>query len=275
MAHRTAPAIGIRLKSLREAKGIPLRQIANVTKIGTHALEALEHGDFSKLPGGIYTRSAIRSYAAVIGLDPDETLSEFMSECPGRIEPVSKLEAGPGERRAAGVSWVRRLREEMPSLKTAASVLALALAAGYAAVSWTARGEPVLPSSPLDVLAAQALIAAPVEPAVTRVAYLLNGQRGDEAIVPAIPSSALTIELLPDASCWISLGIDGGEADSRLLEAGERIVIEAQHEIVLKVGDAGAVALWINGLPAQRLGGSGQVATVHISAENFPQFLGS
>lgn len=269
MAERTAPAVGIRLKAVREAKGIPLRKIANATKIGTPTLEAVERGDLSRLPGGIYTRAVIRSYASSVGLDPDETLAEFMSQCPGRIEPVSKLETGPLDG-AAAVSWRQRLLEELPTLKSAAMPCLFAIAAGYAAYSWVMRPDPVLPSSTINVLAAHAV---PVEPAITRVVHLLTTARPEAA--PALPAGALTVELLPDASCWVSLGVDGAEADSRLLEAGERVVIEAEHEVVLKVGDAGAVALWINGHPAQPLGESGKVATVRISADTIPQFLGS
>ena len=54
---------GGKLRQAREARGISFRQIAASTKISVAALEALERNDVSKLPGGIFSRSFVRSYA--------------------------------------------------------------------------------------------------------------------------------------------------------------------------------------------------------------------
>lgn len=69
---------GGKLRQAREGRGISLRQIAATTKISVAALEALERNDISKLPGGIFSRSFVRSYAIEVGLDPDQTLAEFL-----------------------------------------------------------------------------------------------------------------------------------------------------------------------------------------------------
>src|SRR3982751_1190430 len=69
---------GGKLRLERERRGIPLRQIAASTKISVAALEALERNDVSKLPGGIFSRAFVRSYAVEVGLDPDETVREFL-----------------------------------------------------------------------------------------------------------------------------------------------------------------------------------------------------
>ena len=69
---------GGKLRQAREGRGLSLRQIAVTTKISVSALEALERNDVSKLPGGIFSRSFVRSYAAEIGLDPDTIVQEFL-----------------------------------------------------------------------------------------------------------------------------------------------------------------------------------------------------
>ena len=61
---------GGKLRLARERRGISLRQIAASTKISVGALEALERNDVSKLPGGIFSRAFVRSYAVEVGLDP-------------------------------------------------------------------------------------------------------------------------------------------------------------------------------------------------------------
>lgn len=72
-----AHAFGESLKRHREVRGIPLDVVASQTKIGPAFLVALERGDCSKWPGGIYSRAWIRAYAAAIGLDPDEVGARF------------------------------------------------------------------------------------------------------------------------------------------------------------------------------------------------------
>jgi cytoskeleton protein RodZ len=69
---------GTRLREARERRGIALRQIADRTKISMASLEALERSDVSRLPGGIFARSFVRSYADEVGLDPDATVRDFL-----------------------------------------------------------------------------------------------------------------------------------------------------------------------------------------------------
>src|SRR5919199_648456 len=70
--------LGSRLRAARERRGLSLRQISSATKISISALEALERNDVSRLPGGIFSRAFVRSYAIEVGLDPDATLREFV-----------------------------------------------------------------------------------------------------------------------------------------------------------------------------------------------------
>ncbi len=68
------------LETIRRNRGISLRQIAESTKIGIRALEAIEQGEFKKLPGGIYTTSYIRQYARAIDYDEGEILAVYQRE---------------------------------------------------------------------------------------------------------------------------------------------------------------------------------------------------
>jgi hypothetical protein len=71
-----------RLRRERERRQIALSSIAANTKISAGLFEALERGDVSRWPTGIYRRSFIRSYATAIGLDPDATAREFLELFP-------------------------------------------------------------------------------------------------------------------------------------------------------------------------------------------------
>jgi cytoskeletal protein RodZ len=72
--------IGTELKEARDRRGISLRQVATSTKISVGVLESLERGEFSRLPGGIFSRAFVRSYAIEVGLDPDDVVARFVVE---------------------------------------------------------------------------------------------------------------------------------------------------------------------------------------------------
>jgi cytoskeletal protein RodZ len=52
------------------------------------ALDALEKNDISRLPGGIFSRSFVRAYAIEVGLDPEQTIAEFITRFP--VETVTQ-----------------------------------------------------------------------------------------------------------------------------------------------------------------------------------------
>jgi len=67
------------LASIRRNRGLSLEQIAQSTKISVRSLQAIEEGEFKKLPGGIYNTSYIRQYARAIEFDESELLAYYHS----------------------------------------------------------------------------------------------------------------------------------------------------------------------------------------------------
>ena len=67
------------LASIRRNRGVSLEQISQNTKISVRALQAIEEGEFKKLPGGIYNTSYIRQYARAIEFDESELLAYYHS----------------------------------------------------------------------------------------------------------------------------------------------------------------------------------------------------
>jgi len=65
------------LRSEREMRGIPLEEIAESTKIQKRFLEALETNDYEALPGEVFVRGFVHSYAKAIGADIEEILTKF------------------------------------------------------------------------------------------------------------------------------------------------------------------------------------------------------
>ena len=68
------------LATIRRNRGISLEQIADSTKISVRSLQAIEQGEFRKLPGGIYNTSYIRQYARAIDYDETAILAVYHRE---------------------------------------------------------------------------------------------------------------------------------------------------------------------------------------------------
>ena len=155
-----ARSFGEALRRQRERRGIALNTVAQGTKIGTSFLAALERGDCSKWPGGIYSRAWIRAYASAIGLDPEEVGQQFNrcfasnaflegetdasavapAELP-RITPLRMtLDADPRERVRLAMRRLFLLLADLAFAGGAAVVLALLTAVSF----WPAFGGAVL-----------------------------------------------------------------------------------------------------------------------------------
>ena len=66
------------LRRIREARGVSLRHIANVTKIGTRFLEYIEEDRFGFLPAPVYLRGFLQEYARMVSLDPRRVAEAYM-----------------------------------------------------------------------------------------------------------------------------------------------------------------------------------------------------
>ena len=65
----------------RRKKGISLESIAASTKLSIRQLEAIESGEFSRLPGGIYNTNYIKQYARAIDFDEADLLAFYRDFC--------------------------------------------------------------------------------------------------------------------------------------------------------------------------------------------------
>lgn len=70
-------SFGQELRQQREGRGISLDDVAVSTRISLRHLHALEEDRFADLPGGVFNRGIVRSYATCCGLDPEETVRNF------------------------------------------------------------------------------------------------------------------------------------------------------------------------------------------------------
>jgi len=71
--------IGAMLKKSREQKRMSVTEVSRVTRIPVTTLDALEADRFDDLPGEVFVRGFLKSYAQAVGLAPSEVLARYTS----------------------------------------------------------------------------------------------------------------------------------------------------------------------------------------------------
>lgn len=78
--------LGNRLKEAREAKGLTLDDLQDITKIQKRYLKDIEEGNYDSIPGKFYVRAFIKQYGEAVGLDPEALFDEYKHEIPSVYE---------------------------------------------------------------------------------------------------------------------------------------------------------------------------------------------
>lgn len=74
------PSVPEKLRQAREAQGLDIYQMAEITKIKTDHLRALETGQFEMFIAPVYIRGFARTYARALKLDVPVLLAELDAE---------------------------------------------------------------------------------------------------------------------------------------------------------------------------------------------------
>jgi cytoskeletal protein RodZ len=229
---------GEELRRNRLVREVSLESIASATKISTRYLEALEKGDFSRLPAPVFTRGFIRAYASYLGLDPEEMVNAYISET---ASVVPRSEAGGQSSRSRPSSRAMWM-----------------LAAGGLAVLVVAAGALWRASHRVRPVESRRTVLPPV-PASPLIREIPTAGRNPVSEAAGASSLPLALELHFHEDCWIELFGDDRLVFSGMLRAGDTRRFEAQNEFRLTLGNARAAAVTVNGKPLPPLGGPGQV----------------
>ena len=274
-----APALGRILANEREKQGLARAEVAQRLHMSAYQVEALESGDYGRLPKGTFLRGFVRNYAKLLNLDAAALLSHLAdaaprSPAPGIVVPSQNIRFDPlGERLSN------------PYVKAAAfAVVALGLV--FAAIYWWLFIRPAPPAglakrpaveqSPPQQLAASAqpapevvaptpapLMDAPaVEPmkvaeapkaapakveksaAVERKAEALNTAQNRAA---AAASGAATLRFRFKGESWVEIrDAQGKVLLSRLNSRGSEAEVAGRPPLTVIVGNAPDVQVLYN-----------------------------
>jgi len=85
--------VGQVLKDERERKFYKLEEIEKATRIRMELLEALEKGEYQKLPPPTFVQGFIKNYGKFLGLDPEKLLAIYRREFSDRKNPPKVMDA--------------------------------------------------------------------------------------------------------------------------------------------------------------------------------------
>jgi cytoskeleton protein RodZ len=270
--------IGQILEKARKERGLTLDEVEYATKIRKRYLAGLEREDFGALPDAVYARGFLKTYANYLGLDGEELSRELKDRRKPRRErgfdygtqkksDFDRPLINPGELTSA-----RRHKGISGSTILTFVVAIIALAAVVGTLYFVGRGvqnSSENPAPPAEEEAARkpdpqaGAGEAPQgggEPAGGEAARPQDQGRPGAASQPE-PDS-LTVEVsVEGAPSWLSILADGNLAYEQIAQPGFSQSFEAQREISIRTGNAGAVGVEVNGQDLGKLGESGEVLT--------------
>ncbi|MBI4629005.1 MAG: helix-turn-helix domain-containing protein [Candidatus Rokubacteria bacterium] len=277
-------SVGSYLRDLRERRGISLEEIARSTRVLHRYLEALEADDFMALPALVFTKGFIRAYCQALGVAPDEALALYeerrAASGEGGRPAVDGARAAPA---AEPVLVTRKRREESgrPENRARGAVLAsfvMLVVLGLALFAVTFWLQPPREHRAAAPAGEQKSIPGPAAQAPKAGAPAGVPARDRRAPAAARPEAALPAPAAPDAPLtlasvtspyrlvartseltWIRVRTEDGRTSEENIPPGETREWVSNRPFVLTIGNAGGVALELNGRRVPPLGPRGAV----------------
>ncbi len=261
---------GNKFTAARESKNLKIEEIAHETRISARFLRAIEDEKFQALPGGLFNRGFIRTYANFLGIDPAESVAEYQAlvneATADESAPVSKIDLDAPEGHIMPIA--------------VGSLIVLVV------LFYVFARDPGMPTE-----AAAPLIAEVAEPA----SFTPVSQPPPEALAPAIESSpagapspritqsgftdnatGIDVRIEVHNDTWVSVQSDGeAVVEGVILGAGTTRRYSASEALEITIGNAAGLTLSINGREVPTLGRDGQVRTLTITPNNIDRFTGS
>lgn len=271
------PTLGEELQQARENKGISLRQISDATHIGVRFLQAIEQDNYKILPGGIFNKAFVKSFARYVGIDEEYALAKYQQQLDSQGgEPLKSSSRYEVLDEGDTSSWSSTLL---------AAIAIIILAVGVYGAWWyfsqerqTVREETPQPQT----TPASELPVAPVSP--TPVETVTPGATPDAGASPAVSPSpapvlagALQLRLqAKDGDCWVKVRADADpKGQMAILKPGEFREFTASEKLIVNVGNVLTLDATLNGRPATIPANKGKVVaeSIVIDKENYQQFI--
>lgn len=263
--------VGYTLRQERERQNLSVNDIEQGTSIRAVYIEAIENGEYDKLPGAIYTKGFIKNYAKFLALDADAVAKEFaadMAELKAEQEAEaakavaesqseSETEVKPVQPEKKPLGHSIQLERRAPSgMLIVAAVVLIAALAGFAWSQLSSDGDVAQVETP----APQVQTVAPEpEPEPEPVA---------EPVAAAAPKSdVVSVQARFNNRCWTLVTVDGAVVQEGIVDGGQTLSWEGKEQITFRLGNAGAVEFFQDGKSIGVLGAEGDIVDKTFSRQ--------
>lgn len=274
--------IGALLEKTRKERELSLDQVEQATKIRKRYLKGLEQGDYGTLPDAVYARGFLKTYANYLGLDGEELAEQLkILRKPRREHHIDYSDfrktgfdealINPG----GLVGTDRRGVSGATILTIIVSVLVIALVIG--ALYYVGKGSQT--STPGEKHSSGIPQKSNSQGSNDNASNSKSGgnsedksKKGTDSATSgkdakstkpeAAPLDSLRVAVSVKGSpSWCSIQSDGKVAYQQVAQPGFSQTFEARQKIVITTGNAGALAVEVNGQDIGSLGGDGEVVT--------------
>lgn len=233
------------LKDARKSAGITLDELSSKTNIRASLLREFEEDNFRNAGGDTYARGHLRSIARILNVNAEELLTQFDAEHAQVARPIhDQLVANN-----ATVALPEKSKITNKQLITFSMVGIIAIFA----ISFTVSNLKQTASNPKPKPVATAEVSATPSASASST----------ETTKPNSYSSGTGVSVKLDASngsSWVFVSDKNGVTlYSGRATQGQSFEFSSTEEVKLRIGNAGAVKLTVNGKEVPSVGGNGEV----------------
>jgi len=241
------------IKNKRLQLGKSIEELSEITKIKKSYLIAIEEGKFDELPIEIYTRSYIKIYSELLGIDSQQILREYENYLKSKKSKPDIIELPKIEKKEQKPVLPKNKQKWINALLIA--VLAIIL---IMLISKTENKDNIPPPPPpVNIETKKDETIKPLE----------NLQQQEETKTSEkIEEQNLIIEATDKV--WMRITIDEKEKREFLLNPGQKINLKASKFFHLHIGNAAGVQIFFNGKDLGILGEKGQVVYLRLPEDN-------
>ncbi|HEV2913062.1 MAG TPA: helix-turn-helix domain-containing protein [Pyrinomonadaceae bacterium] len=273
-----AASFGEQLRLAREARGISLREISEQTRISMRYLEAIEASDFKRLPGGIFNRSFIKSYARYIGYDEKDVMESYtraMREQGDTSEETSGLPHKPHV-----YTDGHSTRSPLVTLLLTILILTILSLGVYAVLHWYQRRERVrTAANPAPAASDQRTQPAPQQTGASPSSAAAPATASTQTGTAPTAADGFNIQLKAREQVWVRVFTDEPAPKSAFAgnlqpDETKEFTPERSLRVQCSKDKAEAISIIINGRPARvPFNMKGSLAEMTVTKEDYEQFL--
>lgn len=239
------PLVGDILKIEREKQGLSVKDVENGTNIRSLYISAIEESNYDVLPGEVYLKGFLRSYANFLNIDSDYVLQTYKDQKKESIIEVEEIQE------KKNVKPKKKVRKGRVTILFAAIILIL-IAIIFLYVN-NGDKQSANGNNAKDVVSSSN---------VKTTSAKIDLSKQKENLKAKLVLKADFID-----NCWIQVSSENNVIFEGLARAGEKNEWQADKELNLKVGNAGAVKFNLNGKDLPSLGKNGEVVTKTLSTD--------